>query len=531
MTKYQRIAIVFLILLWSAAALALLFHNPAANPQNDTQMIPYALQFLRSLSTGDIGGAFFAMRKYPLLPVMVLAAFDTVTIGILFVTGQVSSIAQLTSVAVLQPTPFVLTARLFVLLSAIVSIVLAMKTVKRLWPAVPSVSVVPLLLSSALFFVFATSVRPHIPSIAMTLLTLIASIQLAKRKGWRREFLAFGAASLAFATLQNGVFAFIFPVVAWLSEDNRFQWKQLIRPRLPFLLVLGFLAASLAGYVYLWGALFGYGGQFGMGLGSTDLDYHPWQGHGFRSLGVLLLGSEPLLLIAAIFGVIHIFYQRKNSHPMVWSMLAYVGAYVLFFGLNDVSPQRYFLAILPLLAILGAPALFRYRSLFWAAILLGCFVSGRFLSLGLIPDTYQQAEAFLKKQTTGVIASQIPPYFLGIAPTRAGIVTPRTEKERFLLSLPDDIPDARPLLPMDEWQKASVVVVYPWNVPQELLQWSLCQSIVSVPVTDSVLLWGETDWALWVLLRAKALGPSIDVYCKEPSMEKPETGNQKPGRT
>lgn len=515
MKHRQRIAIALMVLLWVAAACVMLFHNPESNPQNDTQMIPYALQFLRSLGTGHVADAFFAMRKYPLLPVMTLASFDAVTTGILFVTGYVSNIAQLTSVAILQPAPFVFTARLFVLLSAIVSVVLVMKIVKKLWPGISSLFVVPLLLSSVLFFIFATSVRPHIPSIAMTLLTLAASFSLMKSKSTRNEFFAFGAAALAFATLQNGIFAFIFPVVAWISDADRIQLKRLLLPRLPILIVLGLFAASLLGYLYLWGPLFGYGAQFGLGLGSTDLDYHPWNGKGFRSLVVLLLGGEPLLLIAGTLGIVSVFTQRKKMHPMLWSVCMYIGAYILFFGLNDVSPQRYFLSILPFLAILGAPVLLKYRSLFWATVLLGCFVSIRFLMLGSLADTYQQAAAFLREQTTGAIASQVPAYFLGIPPTRASIDTPSTETERFLASLPAEATGARPFVSMDEWQKASVVVVYPWTVPQELLQWSLCQSIVSAPVTDSVLLWGETDWALWVLLRAKALGPSISIYCKE----------------
>lgn len=515
MQRLLRPAIGVVVLAWVAAALVMLAHNVKMNPQADTQMIAFSLQFLKSMGSGDVANALLAVRKYPLLPVAVLALLQGIAAALLFAAGAARSVADLTALAFLDPAAFVLTARLFVFGSAVATLLLTWRIAARLLPK-GGYGAPLLLCSSILFLTFATSVRPHALVVAMVLLALFTALGLAERKGWKRELLAFAAAGLAFATLQSGFFSCIFPVWAYACRNGKIEWHRFLHPRLPLLILVAFLVSLITGYTFLLAPLFGHGTEIGFGLGNTDMNRQPWNGAGFSSLATLLIGSEPLILIAAIAGIVLILRDRRSAHPMLWGILLFIACFTVFFGSHGNSPPRFFLPLLPLLAILGARALQASRILAAAAVILSLAIGARLVMLGVQPDNYQRATAFIREHTRGPIASQIPPYYLDIPPARAGIREPTMERERFFKDLDHDLEGARVFIPQNDWRRATVFLGFEWSIPDAMkTSWTRCASFPFPGRSDNGFLWGEVDGAIVRLFLTRAFGPPLEVYCRD----------------
>lgn len=520
MFRIQRAGVFLLVGLWLAAAAVMLFHNLAANPQVDTQLIAFALQFLKNLGTGHVADAFLEMRKYPLLPVGFLALLETKLLIILLLFGKIGSLSDASTYVFLHPAAFNFVARLLVLCAAYATIVMAHRSAKRFSPRGSGVAALVLLLGSIHFLTFATSVRPHMLVAGMTMTTFFLSLRYVERPTRGRELAAFAAAGLAFATLQSGIFAFFFPVWAY-AVAHRGRWMRSF-PRLVVLGLGGVLLATFLGYTHAIGFFAGRDVGYGLGLGNTDMDNQPWNGLGYASLFDLLLWSEPLLTLAASMGAVITVRARHSAHPMYWAAMIYVVFFCLFFGLNGNTAPRFFLPILPLLAVMGVPALTFEKSRRWKTVIfilgmiLSCVVSIRFITLGLRPDTYQSVAAFLQTQTTGPVALQVPHYFLGIPPAREGLSAPRMEFERFVKNLPENLPGSRILLPGSSWKSAEALVAYEWSVPSETASnWTLCAEFPSAKGSDSVFLWGDVPGAFPRLLAARAMGPWLKVYCRK----------------
>src|SRR5260370_68704 len=86
---------------------------------------------------------------------------------------------------------------------------------------------------------------------AMTMWTFAASLRAHERDTSRGYGLAFGLAAFTFCTLQNGIFALIFPAWAYLLRDGRLALRRIFtRFFIGWVLVYLFVSVTI-GYAFL----------------------------------------------------------------------------------------------------------------------------------------------------------------------------------------------------------------------------------------------------------------------------------------
>ena len=509
MKGFTRIAFFFASALYIIAALAFLFHGLKQNRQVDTQLITYGFQFLDSVRHGTVLDYLLTVRKYPLLPCLLFAMMDVLVLPMLFLDGSIHATADLPLYLALHPLEIVLASRLLVFAAAAGTFVLLHRASKKLFPAISPAYALILLGSSMLFFLFTSAVRPHVLVTFMTLLTFVLSL-----RSYRMGFLA---ALLAFCTLQNGFFAFIFPVWAFLSKRGTLDLSRLRDSRLWLWIGLYVLLTSVLGYPFVWSGLLGRALHLGMGLGNADFDTHPFGLGGLISLATLMVGGEFILLVFFLAAIVSMMRGKKFPQPC-YGVLWYLLLFSIFFGINSGTVDRFYMPMLPLMALLGAPILARVRFVHLPLCLFFIVLYFHFAVLGLRPDTYDLARTFLVTHTKGPIVTSIPWYFLDVPPSRASIQTPRMERERIIKGLDHNLPDARAYLPLEQRARADVLVVQPdeKNTIKPGPSWNLCQTIAPAtrPTTASMFLWSEVSWPLYWIWQTRSLGPTIMVYCR-----------------
>ena len=326
--------------------------------------------------------------------------------------------------------------------------------------------------------------------------------------------LAFGSAIIAFCVLQNGIFAFVFPVWAMASEGGHLVPRRWVQPKIIMIVIACLFLSTLLGYPFLWRDLF-VRHMLGFGLGNEDIGSSPWGLNGFVVGLRTLIGSETFPTLFATLGLWRWRRGLVRLHPFLLSVAVYAVLYFIFFGFVGWTTSRYFFPLVPFLALIGGEALSSVRFFHLPFVLLLLAVHLQFMFLGLRPDTYDIARQALLTRTTGPIASTFPHYFLDIPPTRDSIKVPTTSvREQYLLSLPEDAPKARPFVPVTAFETAGVVLIPPNYSLALPSPWFLYEDIVAAPTTQNMFLWSEVDWPFVWIFQTRHLGPSMKMYCR-----------------
>ncbi len=449
---------------FAAAAIGMFFHDIAINPQYDNQGIWYASDGITALYRGTLDDFYFAKRKYPLLYVMPY-------------------------IPLLLPLPYGgPPTAIFFAIGRFVSFVYGIGTLAMLWLAGKRLHLgkTPMLLAmtSIMLVLFSSAIRPHIAVTFWTLCTYICALRLAERRTTSRAVLAFGAATIAFCTLQSGLLAFIFPVWAWLRTS---------RSRRDALL-LGSILCVCAGV----SAVLGYPFLFAPGTEvSADLGHDVGLRFGVAHLPALLahlLGNSPLLFLLAALGVARwIRGPREPWDVRLTPVVVYIALFTSIFTLHTSTVGRFFLPVLLLLPLLTARTFVSLPRPLAAAFLLAMtVVHGNIARLSLKPNTYQRTWEFLDQREGFVATVGQPYYFFGLEQARIATTPEEVERTQTLV-IPDY--DGRTGNPET---------------------WSYCFRVESSHWTkEIVLLWNDTPWAFVHALEARALGPNLSVYCRK----------------
>jgi hypothetical protein len=447
----------------AAAMIAYLFHYLSHNTQYDTQVIDYARTFIEAVETHTVPSYLLEVRKYPLLYV---APFAAVYAGALTVVDTRNDAA------------IFFIGRLLTLLFALGILALLRRISRTL---IGDASAVWLLLCSLLFLQFSTAIRPHVPVAFWTLLSFVFALRAQKHCTTRNLAGTLGSAVIAFATLQSGLLAFIFPAWALLSSKRIGNfWAAVI-------LGAGIFLSLIAGYLPVIARL-------GVGLDPTLGGHEVAMGYSFSHVSGVLLqlaGSELILLLFALHTLFCL--VRRTMKPKLWTVpiLIYLAAFVIIFLAHEASSARYFIPTLPFLALLGART-FRdapgwARRLTWIFLVLMAATLAR---LAVLPDTYQQMNGFLASREGLVLIAKQPTYFFAVPLNRLS----QTEA---------DLAAVRTI----------VVPGYEQRKPP-LPSWIPCHEARASSAQDPILLWNETPWALYRIFEAQALGPNLTAYCR-----------------
>ncbi len=464
----QRLSIALALVAYMIATVVYGLHAYESNPQYDNQGMRYAQEGVIAATTGTLGTFFLEERKYPLLYALPFAVtFETM----LVVHGGDLSDADL-----------YLASRIISLLFALGTFIVLWRLAKRMKLGTDPVL---LLATSLLFLLFTSAIRPHVTVAFWTLLAVLTALRAKERAGISTTALSFACAAVAFATLQSGLFAFIFPL--WVVLERPLSLKAIGRcvPWLGFALMF----ALMIGYPFLLRPLFGLQREGGIDLGH-DVGLH------FALLQPLrivwqLLWSEPILFITAAFGLRIV--RSDDTHPLFRPILLYVALYLLTFGFHTISAGRFFLPIFPMLALVGALAL--HNTPRWVRPTVAGFVilmSLRLTWLAALPNTYADMATFLDSRPPYTVILVQPDEFFPLDRNKLA-----TEREHAPLTNTIVLPDYsdKPLPPMAK-------------------AWSICHTSHASNTTDEiVLLWNDTPLALWHLFEARRLGPNMRAYC------------------
>ena len=521
MSKEFRISFIVLCITFAIASLAMLTHSAGVDRTIDAQMTRYAFEFLEAITDGPFNTFLFSVRKYTLLPSVLLGFLYGGVVGFKLLIGSIPSIADIPAYLFGTPVAINIVGRLFTLGAGILTIVLTFLTSKKLFPKVSPLYAVSLLLSSLLFLTYITAVRPHVLVTAMIMLTLFTSIRFTEKRTNLRGFMAFGSAGLAFCTLQSGFFAIIFPLwaylfLAYLFKGNRIRWRGLCEKKLWGFGLFFFVFSIILGYPFVLAPFFGADAVFGLDLGHDQMGLSSWSGEGFINIKRAFLGSEIFLALFAIAGAWQIWKSKKLPQGLLLAVYAFVLIYFIVFGLYADTGIRFFIPTLPLLALIGAGALAaspRHIKMLFVLCVLAIHL--KFAFLAIQPNTYEVASNFVQKETTGTVATDLPVYFLGIPQTRASIGSPSMAREHYIAGLSEDLSGARDIISYEELDKAEVFIKRTEQGIENLEpEWEICKYTSQSPTYGEGLLWSDVYYSMYWLFRIERLGPSIAVYCR-----------------
>ena len=322
-------------------------------------------------------------------------------------------------------------ARLVVILLSALAIPLVYRLARAFlepgWAAVASA----LFASSLLFQSFAHQARPHAGLVAPTLLALLACRSWARSGRGRELALATLACGLALGALHSGAFVLIAALIALIRRARAPE-----PPRAgPIALAALALALSVRlAYPFFFDQPRSVEPQVSELTSYAFPHRFGWErfsGAGFERLTAALWGYDPVLLVAALLGLVSLLVARSRSgrasreervasarYPAAASVLVVPPlVYLLVIGCYGRSFQRFLMPVLPfvsLLAALGLRGLARalaapqrgQRHALAGALVTGVLVTGALaltswpcLRLALLHsrrDTYEQAAEWVR---------------------------------------------------------------------------------------------------------------------------------------
>lgn len=468
--RIARILTVIAVAAYAVAALAYAFHGLDTNPQYDNQGLGYASEMIEDARDGRLWHFLMQERKYPLGHVLPFVVVDGAIL--LFQDG------------ITKHESFIV-GRSIAMLFSLGTFLLLWRVAKRLNAQREAVL---LLMTSVLFLLFTSAIRPHGPVAFWTLATLLCSIRMRERPSGMRTFAAFACAGIAFATLQNGLLAFVFPLWALLEWPLH---RRNIGRTFAWLAASGIIA-GIVGYPYLLRPLFGRAA-----LGGADLGHDV--GLTFDLVGSplhwipQLLGGEIVLLIIAGMTLWKMYRAWAFPAPWFGAICVYCALFLLIFGFHTSTAGRFFMPVFPLLALVGSQTLRSARPVVRSGIaMLVVLVSIKLLWLSFQPNTYQQISSFFGTRDGKTGTASQPGYFFTI-PIDKRVNENDSIADVGTIALPD----------YDVANRA------------KMSKWTSCYHAVASHTTDDiVLLWNDTPWALWTLFEASRLGPNMTAYCK-----------------
>ncbi len=462
-TRVWRYSIALLMAFYGIGLVAYFFHALRANPQYDTQVIRYSYELHEAIARGTLGDYLLQVRKYPLFYSLPF-----------FLTGEAVR-------AVLGELPLIAAHAIGRAITLVYGLgtLAVLRRLSLQWYGHSGAAV--LLLTSILFFEFSTAIRPHIPVAFWTLLSLYFAARHTDHAKQADLFLSFLAGTLAFCTLQNGLLAFLFPLWSIL----RTGWKTRQVLAVCAITASALFSALFLGYPFLFSALSNGDMPVGIDLGhNVGLSFN--LSHG-ASISMMLMGSEPFVLLFALLGFYR-FWRRYDVKPtLLVAVYAYIILYFLLFAFHPISNGRFFIAALPILALIGAKAFWDAPNVLrYVTIITAIGIMAKLSYLAMLPNTYQQVTAMLTQERGDVTTAIVPPYFFEFP----------TEK----LALDDSvstfivIPDSANAHPRGAYEP--------------------CGSAQASTTSDeSMFLWTDVSWSLRQLFTAKALGPNLTVFC------------------
>ncbi len=454
------------------ALVAYYFHAVDLNPQADTQGIRYSLELLSAKDQGQLWNWLtqIPVRKYPMLFVLPFSVAES----FFWISGEGMEMTQAHYIT-----------RAITVLYALGTFWILRRITVRLFD--DSRSATLLLLTSINFFLFSSAVRPHIAVGFWTLLTFYLSLQLRQQPSGRKAVLAFASAACAFATLQSGLLAFIFPLWAMTSEN--WSWKSVTKT---LGLAAGMGAIGLAvGYPFVLNMFSGSSPTAGFTTGIN------------HDVGIFLLPQlipvklwemftcDIILFIAAGFGIFRTWHEKQKIIPV----LLYLAAFWIVFGMQPTTGPRFFVPTLPLIAVLATPALAGRRKLQMGIAVLCILIFGKLAYLATQPNTYQQASQFVNTHD-GLLITHTPTYFLNVPDEKYAKAGQPAKRFFILLQEDEHIPEVE-VLPLCAVFTARDVSA----------AWS---------GVKYMFFWHEVPWPLYYLAVTKSLGINLRMYCSLP---------------
>jgi 4-amino-4-deoxy-L-arabinose transferase-like glycosyltransferase len=303
--------------------------------------------------------------------------------------------------------PF-LRVRIAVALLATLQVLLTFFLARRFLPEGAALAAVFLVATSLLHLLFSVEARPHGANAGLTLLALIATLQLGQRFAFGRLALAVVTSAAAIATFQLGLATLPPLFLACLLLEGVPRGRRIA---LALCAPLAALALALPWYTNR-----PYIDATGVHMASAEGGGHTLFFQGMDFLGSLrgaqlVFEHDPLLALLAAAGLVLLLARARNSWRAADAdtrrSLAVAGAFALPYALvitiQGEVYERFLMPLVPFVAILGAVALLALwrrpaaRALALLALGLAALSAGQFVRLAQVPDAYEQAAEWVRQ--------------------------------------------------------------------------------------------------------------------------------------
>lgn len=291
----------------------------------------------------------------------------------------------------------------------------------------PAWSVVAVLfvLTSLLMQNFAHQARPHAAMMFPVLAITLSAEAWARRGGTRDLILLASSSALAVATLHNGAFFLLCPLIALVQ-----RWRSGSRPKWPAFACM-FIALAVAvrlAYPFLFDAPEA-GDDFESGYGSYKFPHlvtlERFGGGGFGILGRSMWSYDPVLSVVSALGLAWLassFFAKRRAPresddgARLSILFGPILLYLVVLGFYERTYERFAIPAVPFLAVAASFGLSRFRASLstrvgtGAARTIGTLTTSALLILAAwpclrlawlhsLPDTYEEAAKWVLEES------------------------------------------------------------------------------------------------------------------------------------
>lgn len=399
----------------------------------DAQVVSESMDLGNALLERDLS-FFREPHKYPLfLPDLILLAHGLFFLGF-------DSVREFTKYIALHQEVSFLIARFIAVAAGVLIILLSFLTARLLGrrnnfsrPQLAGLFAAFLTATSLLLTQFSRQERPHIVAGFWLLATYFFYLRFGEKDSWPRLMLLVLAAGFAAGTLQNGLLAVFFPILAAIDYWRKRHGRKKI--------VIG--AALLAALLFLFYPALFFGRAFDLTLSGGGHQIASFHGRGFARIIYNLAVYDPVILLSAVLGI----FLRQGRGLLA----GFMALYFFVFGLHDMSPARFAIPLVIFGAVLGglgAACLLerKKRAAVAAALALLVFPAvqaGRLTYLLSRPDTRDIFSVWVLQNVRRSDGLLINNSILALPPARAAIKLEQElgavpdRRELLLLSLSD----------------------------------------------------------------------------------------------